>query len=96
MEDKNIYNTKDLGLAAFLYAQRYNIGCDSAFEPGLLEFVINGDKDTIEEHVASYYSGGMVNAQHYWSSVRTVKNILHSSKDKFKFKTVKSKIKENT
>lgn len=71
------YKTSDLGLAAYLATQGYDLlGCVPANDTGRLLFVFE-DKDTRDDLVEAYITGqGMVSAKLYSAKITAMKKAL--------------------
>lgn len=77
--DMDTFRTKDLPIAAFLYASGKRL-FESQNDNGKVWFVFN-DKATCENLVNSYWrKDASVNAKEYADSLRTLKDLIFNDK----------------
>jgi hypothetical protein len=73
--DMNTYRTKDLPIAAFLYASGKRL-FESETDNGKVWFIFN-DKASCEEMVNSFYrKEASVNAKEFSDALRTLKSLI--------------------
>ena len=71
------YETKDLGLATYLYTKDYQLGNSTKDRKlTIFEFKETGDIP-IADAVKDYFGSAHVGAIKYWTNLKILKNIIH-------------------